>query len=309
MSKPVIPPKTSQPLIFAIIFAAILIAGALVFAGTMIRRQNAAQAEQLAQRLKTEILAEAQKQSPKTQELDIVQKTKEAVLTELRSGDFFDQQVDAGIQRFLEKQQEAQMQAEAERERVAQENAKNVRPVSADRDHIYGSPDAVISIIEFADFECPFCKGYHDNTTATVKLYDGKVNWVYRHFPLQFHNPGAQKEAEASECVAELGGNDAFWNFAATIYQRTTSNGKGIPLESLAPLAEELGVEKAAFQACLDSGKYAQRVREDFEDGMKSGISGTPGSIIINHQTNAVSLKSGALTVDMFKQVIDEMLK
>ncbi len=331
-------------LALAVVFAAIIISGAIIFLGVTIARQDdgTEQTDQLTQQIKTAILAELptpqpaapssepldsiqlaqqikaeilaelptpQPAAPGGDSLDLIQKTKEAVLTELRSGEMIDQEVDAGIQRFIQKQQEAQANAEKDREQLAQEKAKNVRPVAADRDHIFGAPDAVISIVAYTDFECPFCKPFHKNIKDVIAAYDGKVNWVYRHFPLPFHNPGAQKEAEATECAAELGGNDLFWKYADAIFERTTSNGQGFPVENLTPLAEELGLDKAQFQACLDSGKYTQRVQDDAKEGANSGVTGTPGSILINHKTGAIALKSGALPVEMFKQTIDEMLK
>ena len=73
-----------------------------------------------------------------------------------------------------------------------------------DDDPVKGNPDATVTIVEFSDFQCPFCKRFHPTARKIVETYQGKVNWVYRHFPLNFHNPGAQKEAEASECANAL---------------------------------------------------------------------------------------------------------
>jgi protein-disulfide isomerase len=142
-----------------------------------------------------------------------------------------------------------------------------------------------------------------------VKEYNGAVNLVYRHYPLGFHNPGAQKQAEASECVSEQGGNSAFWNFTDAIYSRTQSNGNGFPLTGLAPLARELGLDAERFQKCMDSLKYEARVQEDFTEGSKIGITGTPASILIHNQTGDVVLKVGALPLEAFKAEIDKMLK
>ena len=119
----------------------------------------------------------------------------------------------------------------------------------------------------------------------------------------------AQKQAEASECAAELGGNEAFWTYADTIYERTTSNGKGFPIEKLVPLAGEIGLDIAQFQACLDSGKYAEQVQGDLQDGAKSGISGTPGSILLNNTTGEAKLVSGAQPFENIKVEIDKMLQ
>jgi protein-disulfide isomerase len=278
-----------RELLFAIILAGVLIAGSLVFLGLQSRREEVTQApideKQLAQKIKQEILAE------------------------LQNSDFLPQQVEIGIQKYIQKQQEAQMKAQAEQERIANEKAKNVRRLSPMRDHIYGNPDAVISLIEYSDFECPFCKTFHLTAKQLVDAYAGKVNWVYRHYPLAFHNPGSQKEAEASECANELGGNEAFWKYTDAIYQRTTSNWKGFPIANLVLLAAEIGLDQAKFQVCLDSGKYTARVQDDFTEGTNSGISGTPGNILLHNQTGGVKLIVGALPVEALKTEIDQMLK
>jgi len=278
-----------KELIVAIILAAVLISGSLVFFGLQMRWGSG--------------------RNIPTNEAQLTQRIKQEIFAELQNSEFLAQQVEIGIQKYVQKQQEAQIKARAEQERIANEKAKNVRRVSATRDHIYGNPEAVISLIEYSDFECPFCKTFHPTAKQLVDAYVGKVNWVYRHYPLEFHNPGSQKEAEASECANELGGNEAFWKYADTIYQRTTSNGKGFPIDKLVPLAEELGLDKAQFQACLDSGKYTTRVQEDFTEGTNSGISGTPGNILLNNQTGAVKLKVGALPFEALKAEIDQMLK
>lgn len=272
--------------IIAIIFVGLLISASLVFVGWQ-TRQSATGVD----------------------ETKLAQKVKDELLAELQNGELLSQQIDAGIERFVQKQREAQIKAQEERERLAQEKAKNVRRVSAERDHIYGNPEAVITLIEYSDFECPFCKQFHPIPKEVVEAFDGKVNWVYRHYPLAFHNPGAQKQAEATECANELGGNEAFWKYADLIYERTTSNGQGFPIEALIPLAEEIGLDKEQFQACLESEKYAERVQEDLTEGATSGISGTPGSILLNNKTGEVRLKSGALPFEALKTDIEEMLK
>ena len=83
-------------------------------------------------------------------------------------------------------------------------------------DHIRGNPDAAVTIVEYADFECPFCKRFHFTMQQVVRDYDGKVAWVYRQFPLDQLHTKARKEAVASECAAEIGGNDAFWKYTET---------------------------------------------------------------------------------------------
>jgi protein-disulfide isomerase len=241
-------------------------------------------------------------------EQKVIEKVKEEVMKELREGDFLREQIQLGIQDYLKKQKEAQVAAQAEQLRAATEKIKNVRRVSA-RDHVYGNPKAPVSLIEYSDFECPFCKRFHLTAKEVVKTYKDKVNWVYRHFPLSFHNPGAQKQAEASECAHELGGNDAFWKYSDAIYERTQSNGKGFPLTQIVPLAKEIGLDEKKFAQCYDSGKYEPRVKEDLEEGGKIGITGTPANILLHHESGEVVFKSGAQPFESFKSDIENLLE
>lgn len=233
---------------------------------------------------------------------------KQEILEELLNDGTLDPAIEAGIRRYIEKQRQERAEAEAREQQNLAALAKNVREVSAERDHIYGNPDAVVSIIEYSDFECPFCKSFHLTAKKVVDAYDGKVNWVYRHFPLAFHNPGAQLQAEASECAAALGGNDAFWKYADAIYERTTSNGNGFPAEGLIPLAREVGLDGDAFRACLKERRFEARVMEDYEEGISAGIRGTPGNILLNNETGEVVPRSGAAPFDTLRQIIDHLL-
>jgi len=214
-----------------------------------------------------------------------------------------DSAIEKGIESYILKQRLAAENAKAQQQ---QERAKNLRPVDAERDHISGNPDAPITLIEYSDFECPFCKRFHPTVMKLMENNEDKLRWVYRHFPLGFHNPGAQKQAEASECVAELKGNDAFWDFSDKIYTRTKSNGKGFPLKNLRPLAEEIGVDGDAFSNCLDSGKMTARVKEDIANGKLLGISGTPAAFIIN-QKGETRFVAGALPLQTLQSLVDEL--
>lgn len=187
------------------------------------------------------------------------------------------------------------------------QEAKDVPKVTED-DHIRGDKNAQIALIEYSDTECPFCKRFHPTAQQVIDNYKGKVMWVYRHYPLSFH-ANAQKEAEASECANELGGSDVFWKYLDTVYDRTTSNGTGFALDKLAPLAKELGLNETKFKECLDSGKYADHVKEDMNGGSKAGVTGTPGNILLSVKTGKTSLIPGAVPYETVKAVIDEMLK
>ncbi len=214
-----------------------------------------------------------------------------------------DSAIEKGIAAYILKQRLAAENAKAQQQR---DRAKNLRPVDAKRDHISGNPDAPITLIEYSDFECPFCKRFHPTVVKLIENNQDKLRWVYRHFPLGFHNPGAQKQAEASECVAELKGNDAFWDFTDKIYARTKSNGKGFPLKNLRPLAEEIGVDGDAFSKCLDSGEMTARVKEDIANGILLGVSGTPAAFIIN-QKGDTRFVAGALPLQNLQSLVDEL--
>ncbi len=187
------------------------------------------------------------------------------------------------------------------------QEAKELPKITKD-DHIRGDRNARIALVEYSDMECPFCKRFHPTAQQVLDAYKGKVMWVYRHYPLAFH-ANAQKQAEASECANELGGNDAFWKYTDAIYDRTTSNGTGFALDKLVPLSKELGLNEAKFKECLESDRYASHVKDDMTGGSKAGVTGTPGNILLDTKTGKTNLISGAVPFATFKSAIDEMLK
>jgi protein-disulfide isomerase len=174
-----------------------------------------------------------------------------------------------------------------------------------DADHIRGNKNAKVTLIEYSDFECPFCKNFAATINSVMETYGDKIRLIYRHYPLSFHE-NAQKEAEASECVANLGGNDAFWKFLDAIYERTTSNGTGFALSALGPLAAEVGVDQQQFQSCLDSGKYASLVKDSITEGSSVGVNGTPATFIIDSKGNS-QLIVGAQPIESFKTALDKI--
>lgn len=179
-------------------------------------------------------------------------------------------------------------------------------PAVSATDHIRGDVNAKVTLIEYSDFECPFCKQFHATMQQAMDNYKGKIRWVFRHYPLSFHQ-NAQKEAEASECVAELGGNDAFWKFTDAIFTRTTSNGTGFAIDALPDLAKEIGVDSVKFKTCLDSGKYAQFVKDQETAGATAGVNGTPGTFVVSADGKS-QLVPGALPYASIKQIIDGVL-
>jgi protein-disulfide isomerase len=193
-----------------------------------------------------------------------------------------------------------------------------IAPISA-VDHIQGDASkAQVTIVEYSDTECPFCKRHHQTLSKIFSEYgkDGKVAWVYRHFPLDFHKK-APKEAEATECASELGGSKAFWAYLGMIYDKTPSN-DGLDLALLPEFAEQVGLDKAAFTKCLNSGKYAAKITEAKNAGLKAGARGTPYTVLVvrdGSKTQTVPLVNeqgsslGALPYESLKAVVDSFLK
>lgn len=170
-------------------------------------------------------------------------------------------------------------------------------------DHIRGNADAKVVMVEYSDFECPFCKSFKPTLDQALSEYGDQVALVYRHYPLSFH-PKAQKSAEASECVAELGGNEAFWTFHDILFERLETT----ELSGLGALAAEAGVDQAAFQECLDSGKYATKVTEQMNGGAAAGVQGTPGLILVGENGKREFL-GGAYPYEDVKAKIDALMQ
>ena len=156
-----------------------------------------------------------------------------------------------------------------------------VKPVSPN-EHILGNPNADLIFIEYSDLECPFCKVFHKTMNQLLNQYakDGKLAWVYRQFPIQELHAKAQKESEASECVASLGGNAKFWEYIGKIFTITPSNDRLDP-DRLPVLASEIGIDKNSFLDCWQNGKMASTVESDYQDGLKAGVHGTPHTVIL----------------------------
>jgi protein-disulfide isomerase len=249
--------------------------------------------------------ANAQAAEQSAADAALVERIKEAVIKELRESGALDRAIDAGVDRFIERQRAEALQRERG-EGVARTAA--MRPVSKD-DHVRGNPRAPVTLIEYSDFECPFCKRFHLTAKKIVDESGGQVRWVYRHFPLdQLHPVKARKEAAASECAAELGGNDAFWKFADRFYDLTPSNNRTDIDRALPQIAREIGLDADKFASCLASGRHDRRVEEDLQNAYATGGRGTPWSIIVSKSGKTYPL-SGAQPYASIKRLVDLALQ
>lgn len=193
------------------------------------------------------------------------------------------------------------------------EIAKNV-PVISDTDHVLGNRDANITIFEYSDFECPYCKRFSKTPAEVVKKSEGEVNTVYRHFD-GLHVPLSTKEAHASECAAEIAGNDMFWEYHDELYKRTDSNGRslkktgeyGLDISELAVIAKDLKIDATKFKTCMDSNKYDAKIKAQTAGGEQAGVTGTPGVIIRNNTTGEVRTLPGAVPIEMVEAAIAEI--
>ncbi|MEI6222708.1 MAG: DsbA family protein [bacterium] len=186
--------------------------------------------------------------------------------------------------------------------------ADKVKAVN-DKDHIRGSKTAGVKIVQFSDIECPFCKRFHPTMKQVMDEYGakGQVAWIFRQFPLDQLHPHARKAAEASECVAELGGNDKFWLFLDKVSDQAAAATVLDPVE-MSKIAVSLGIDKTKFDTCVSSGRLASLVAEDEQDGQDAGARGTPYSILIAPNGKKTVI-NGAQPYAVVKQMIDAALK
>ena len=193
---------------------------------------------------------------------------------------------------------------------LSTEQPKPPVKISADNDPIIGNPDAPITIIEFSDFQCPFCARFHIQTLPLIieeYIEQGKVKLVFRDFPIQNIHPNALPASVAAECANEQGkfkemhdmlfDNQNEWNKQETINA----------LSLFSQYATEIQLEQETFDSCLTSGKYINEIRKDLDDGRDYGVSGTPGFFVGNDEIGYVEIR-GAQPFDNFQKIIDAQL-
>src|SRR3989338_2201069 len=165
-------------------------------------------------------------------------------------------------------------------------------------DAIFGNNNAPITIVEWGDYECPFCGRFFSQTLPLIKtnyIDTGKVKLVYMDFPLSFH-PNAQKAAEAAECAGDQG---KYWQMHDKLFGYGVQGG----ISTFKQYAQQLGLNTASFNSCLDNGEKSSEVLDDFQDGQLAGVQGTPAFYV-----NGVEV-SGAQPFSVFQQIIDEQLE
>lgn len=167
-----------------------------------------------------------------------------------------------------------------------------------DKDHIRGKKDAKITILEYSDFECPFCSRFHPTMQQVIEKYGDQVRWVYRHFPLESIHPNARPLANAAECAGEQG---KFWEMADAIFVDSGAQ----PVETYATKA---GLNVNKFNTCVKAKKYDAEVSADAQDALSAGGQGTPYSIVIGPNGESVPV-SGAQPFAAVEAALQQFLK
>ena len=176
-----------------------------------------------------------------------------------------------------------------------------LEPVRAELDNegapARGPEDAPVTLTEFSDFECPYCRRFFDTLKQLKADYEGQLRVVYRQYPLETTHPNAFKAAEASLCAREQG---KFWEMHDLLFAEQDQ----LDVEALKEKARRLGLEQETFDTCLDSGRHAAEIQRDIEAGNRLGITGTPFVLI-----NGVQAPGGAAPYDVIAEMIDRELE
>ncbi len=217
------------------------------------------------------------------------------IIAEEFSSDEFNAKVEEGINAFV-----AQQEEEARQQAEEANKPQRVEGISVDDDPMKGDADAPVTIVEFSDYECPFCGRHIEQVyPQLIENYidTGKVKYVYRDFPLSFH-PNAFPAAVAANCARDQSDDETYFEYHDILFANQTEL---IP-ENFVAWAEELNLDAGEFQTCLDSGKFDEEIEQDIADGSKYGVSGTPGFFV-----NGWFIK-GAFPYEAFEQIIEDEL-
>ena len=190
------------------------------------------------------------------------------------------------------------------------EQPKLPMKISADNDPIIGDPNAPITIIEFSDFQCPFCARFYTQTLPLIHeeyIQQGKVKLVFRDFPIQSIHPNALPASAAAECANE---QDKFKEMHDMLFENQNEWSRQETADTLilfSQYAGEMQLEQEVFDSCLTNGKYIEEIRKDLRDGQIYGVEVTPGFFIGNDEVGYVKME-GAQPFQSFKKVIDSQL-
>lgn len=218
------------------------------------------------------------------------------------TGSLTKQQFNARVAQALEDIRTAQLIGEIKAKKEKYSNAANTVP---EERHLYGNVNARFVIKEFSDLECPYCKRFFETPKAVADRSNGQVAVEWFHTPLSFHDPVATNEAVATECVAKLGGNRAFWASLQHIFDTTYGNGQGTPILGNIPKAFELNDD--AYLSCINDKSLLAKIEKSKQLAASYGISGTPASVIVDTKTGHSVTVSGAQDASALMNAIENL--
>lgn len=178
---------------------------------------------------------------------------------------------------------------------------EDVAPID-DEDHIYGNKDAKLALVEYSDFECPYCKTFHPTAKQIVDESNGEIKWIYRHLPLRGIHPNALISAVGSECVSNMLGEDAFWTYSTALMGAESLNKQVIIDEAIA-----LGADETEFTSCLEDTSIVSSIEAGEAEAQTTGIRGTPGNILINLDKGTAQILPGAIPLANLKEAFESM--
>ena len=201
-------------------------------------------------------------------------------------------------------------------------------PVSLDDDPVLGDPNAPLTLVEFVDYECPFCQSFANETFSQIKqryIDTGKVKFVMRDFPLDFHDPAATTSAIAANCARAQGGDETYFSYHDEIFTRTAANGEGLPSGGYAAAAQKLNLNTSQFNSCLEGEQFKSEVTADvdylsqliqdypapFSMDYGAPTIGTPAFFLGKSDSSGTiqaQFISGAQPFESFAQAIDALL-
>lgn len=178
---------------------------------------------------------------------------------------------------------------------------KHIERIAPD-DHMWGRESSPVSMITYFDLECPHCKAFHSTLRQVIDIYDGHVNVVYRHFPLDMH-AHAYTAALAAECAYAQGGDEGFWKFVEHTFVEGADAGAFIWY------AKDLGMDHVRFNKCLENEEYAMRVQRDIDTGRSAGATGTPWTMIVNHETGMIETLPGSISFYDLQSILADLMQ
>jgi len=209
-----------------------------------------------------------------------------------------DKQIEKGIETYITKQQEKATKAQ-------QPPPKIIEQDMSDTDAFLGDKDAPVTIVEFSDYQCPYCAKFHINAFKEIKekyIDTGKVKFVYRDFPLSGH-PHAYPSALIAECVGDQKGNEGYFAMHDKLFT-TVGAGEAFNYDELSQFAvTTVGANAATLKKCFDDEKFKDEIYADMEEASSVGIKGTPGFIV------GTTVLAGAQPFSVFEAAIEEALK